>query len=132
MLHPLPHATPQPAFAAQDRAAILTKASLRAAERLGLSARVLAQVLGVSEPSVSRMKKGAYALEEGSKSFELAALFVRVFRSLDAITGGDEAVARHWMMAENTALAGRPVDRITSITGLADVASYLDARRAVI
>jgi hypothetical protein len=115
-----------------QRALVLTKAALRAAESLGLPARMLAQVLGVSEPSVSRMKKGAYAIEDGSKSFELAALFVRVFRSLDAIVGGDAMTARQWLMAENTALGGRPIDRITTITGLADVAAYLDARRAVV
>ena len=115
-----------------QRAQVLTKAALRAAESLGLPARMLAQVLGVSEPSVSRMKKGAYAIEDGSKSFELAALFVRVFRSLDAIVGGDAMTARQWLMAENTALGGRPIDRITTITGLADVAAYLDARCAVV
>ena len=125
MLQPLQYET-------LDRAAVLTKATLRAAELLGLPARRLAQVLGVSEPSVSRMKKGGYTLEDGSKSFELAALFLRVFRALDAITGGDEATARHWLMAENTALGGRPIDRITTITGLADVATYLDARRAIV
>jgi hypothetical protein len=125
MLHPIQDS-------GLHRAAILTKATVRAADRLGLPARKLALVLGVSEPSVSRMKKGAYAVEEGSKSFELAALFLRVFRSLDAITGGDEGAARHWLLAENTALGGRPIDRITTITGLADVAAYLDARRAVV
>ncbi len=116
----------------QQRAAILTKATVRAANRLGLPARRLAQVLGRSEPSVSRMKNGTYAVEEGSKSFELAALFLRVFRSLDAITGGDEVTARNWLIAENTALGGRPIDRITTIMGLADVAAYLDTRRAVV
>jgi predicted transcriptional regulator len=115
-----------------DRASVLSRATLRAAARLGVSARILAQVIGVSEPSVSRMKKGEFALEDGSKAFELAAVFVRVFRSLDAITGGDEATARAWMGAQNTVLAGRPIDRITTITGLTDVAAYLDARRAVI
>ena len=35
------------------------------------------------------------------KSFELALLFIRLFRSLDAIVGGDEAVARAWLRNEN-------------------------------
>ncbi len=116
--------------ASLDRGAILTKAALRAADRLGVSARVLAGVLGVSEPSVSRMKKGTYVLEEGAKSFELAAVFVRLFRALDAITGGDERVARAWMAADNLTLGGRPADRIVTIAGLMDVTAYLDARRA--
>lgn len=120
------------ASAPAREAAVITKAAVRAAERLGLSARVLAGVLGLSEASVSRMRRGDFALERGSKPFELAVLLVRLFRSLDAITGGDESVAQTWMATDNRALGGRPVERITSISGLTDVLAYLDARRALV
>ena len=110
--------------------AVLTKAALRAADRLGLSGRQLAEIVGVSEATVSRWKRGESLLEPGSKPYELAALLVRAFRSLDAITGGDEAVARRWLAAPNTALGARPVERMTQVQGLVDVTTYLDARRA--
>ena len=113
-----------------EAGAVLTKAALRAAERLGLSGRQLAGIVGVSEATVSRWKRGESLLEPGSKPFELAALLVRTFRSLDAITGGDEAVARRWLAAPNTALAARPVERMAQVQGLVDVTTYLDARRA--
>jgi transcriptional regulator with XRE-family HTH domain len=113
-----------------EAGAVLTKAALRAADRLGLSGRQLAEIVGVSEATVSRWKRGESLLEPGSKPFELAALLVRVFRSLDAITGGDEAVARRWLAAPNKALAARPVERMTQVQGLVDVTTYLDARRA--
>ena len=113
-----------------EAGAVLTKAALRAADRLGLSGRQLADIVGVSEATVSRWKRGDSLLEPGSKPFELAALLVRTFRSLDAITGGDEAVARRWLAAPNTALAARPVERMTQVQGLVDVTTYLDARRA--
>jgi hypothetical protein len=119
-------------LAGTDRGTVLSKAALRAADHLAVSARLLAQIIGVSEPSISRMKKGEFALEDGSKAYELAAVFVRVFRSLDAISGGDKATARAWLLGENLALGGRPLDRITTVTGLTDVATYLDARRAVV
>lgn len=109
---------------------VLTKAALRAADRLGLSGRQLADIIGVSEATVSRWKRGDSLLEQGSKHFELAALLVRAFRSLDAITGGDEAVARRWLTAPNTALGARPVERMAQVQGLVDVTTYLDARRA--
>ena len=70
---------------------------MRAADRLELPNRVLAAVLGVSEATVSRMGGGAFQLDAGSKPFELAVLFLRLFRSLDAIVGGDVAVARAWL-----------------------------------
>uniref|UniRef100_UPI002FDE71E8 MbcA/ParS/Xre antitoxin family protein n=1 Tax=Pinisolibacter sp. TaxID=2172024 RepID=UPI002FDE71E8 len=76
------------------------------------------------------MKRGDVALEPESKPYELAVLFVRLFRSLDAVTGGDEAVARAWMANANTALGSTPIERIGTITGLIDVIAYLDARRA--
>jgi transcriptional regulator with XRE-family HTH domain len=110
--------------------AVLTKAALRAADRFGLSGRQLSEIVGVSEATVSRWKRGESVLEPGSKPFELAALLVRTFRSLDAITGGDEAVARRWLAAPNSALAARPVERMAQVQGLVDVTTYLDARRA--
>ncbi len=113
-----------------SRGAVLTKAALAAADRLGLTARALARIIGVSEPTVSRMKRGDLGLEEGTKPYELAALLVRVFRSLDAVTGGDEPVARAWVQAENLALAGIPAAMMSSVQGLCDVVTYLDARRA--
>lgn len=113
-----------------EAGAVLTKAVLRAADRLGLSGRQLAEIVGVSEPTVSRWRRGESLLEQGSKPFELAALLVRTFRSLDAITGGDEVVARRWLAAPNTALAARPVERMVQVQGLVDVTTYLDARRA--
>lgn len=115
---------------ATDRGSVLTRAMLRAAERLGLSGRQLSEVVGVSEATVSRLKRGEARLEEGSKPFQLAALLVRAFRSLDAITGGDETVARVWMTAPNAALGARPAERISTVQGLVDVVTYLDARRA--
>jgi DNA-binding XRE family transcriptional regulator len=115
-----------------QEAAVITKAAVNAADRLGLSARTLAAVIGVSEATVSRMKRQDLSLERGSKSFELAILLVRLFRSLDAIVGGDEAVARQWLRNRNLALGAAPVEKIISISGLTDVLAYLDARRAIV
>jgi hypothetical protein len=120
------------ATAAPEQGAVVTKAVLRAADALGLPARRLATVIGVSEPSVSRMKGGTFQLEAGSKPFELAVLLIRVFRALDAIAGGDSAVVRAWLGNDNLALGGKPLDKLSSIAGLFDVVAYLDARRALV
>ncbi len=74
-------------------------------------------------------KSGERHLADHSKAFELAALLVRAFRSLDAITGGDERLARAWLAAPNAALGACPADRIMTAQGLVDVVTYLDARR---
>ena len=128
-------APPLHAACAVDRALeeqVLSKAVVRAADHLALSNRLLAEVLGLSEPTISRLRRGRYRLHRGAKPFELAQLLLRLFRSLDAITGSDDEASRSWLRSDNRALAARPIDLIRSITGLADVATYLDARRAVV
>jgi hypothetical protein len=112
--------------------AIVTKAVLRAAGRLGVSNRTLSRVLGLSEASVSRMGSGAFVLEPRDKAYELALLFLRLFRSLDAIVGGDDAAARGWIESENAVLGGIPARQMETLTGLINVVGYLDARRALV
>ena len=110
--------------------AVLTKAVVRAADRLKVSSKVVARTLGLSEPTVSRMRRGSFTLDPTSKPFELGVLLVRLFRSLDAIVGGDESAAAAWLANTNTVLDGRPIDKIQKVDGLTDVIAYLDARRA--
>lgn len=119
-----------PTATAADRARVLTIAVLRAADRLKVTGRDLASILGVSAPTVTRMRKHQFQLEPGTKAFELGALFVRFFRALDAITGGDQQVCVAWLRNDNAALGGRPLDLIKTIAGLTDGVAYLDARRA--
>lgn len=111
---------------------VVTKALLRASDSLGVQNAVLARVVGVSEATVSRMRKGTYVLPQNRKVFELAVLFIRLYRSLDTIVGGDEIAARAWLRNTNTVLNGTPVEKIQSISGLMNVIDYLDARRAVV
>jgi hypothetical protein len=121
MNRPLPAAAPQPA-------PVLTKAVLNAARLLGLRNRELANVLGASEASISRLSSGR-VIEPASKEGELALLFLRLFRSLDALVGGDDAKARAWLSAVNEHLGGVPAERIQRVEGLVDVVQYLDAMR---
>lgn len=114
--------------AAAEAAAVLAKAVLAAARRLGLSNRDLAVILGVSEASVSRLARER-GLRPGRADTSLALLFVRLFRSLDAATGGEEAKARAWFGARNHHLGGVPASLVRSPEGLVSVVQYLDAIR---
>jgi hypothetical protein len=111
-----------------DPSAVLAKAFLAAGARLGLRNRHLAAVIGSSEASVSRLQTGR-GLDAECKEGELALLFLRLYRSLDALVGGDDDKARQWMFADNHHLAGVPAERIRSVEGLVDVVQYLDAMR---
>jgi len=113
-------------------AAVLGKAVARAADHLTLTNRSLAQIVGLSEASISRLRAGGSHLLENAKTFELATLFVRLYRSLDAIVGGDDRIAAQWLRNANAALAGTPLEMVQSARGLVRVVDYLDSRRALL
>lgn len=115
--------------AAPEAAAVLAKAVSRAAGQLGIPNVALGRILGLSQATVTRLHQGSYRLEPDSKPGELALLLVRLFRSLDSITGSQEA-ARAWLDGDNAGLNGRPRDLILSPRGLVHVTDYLDAHRA--
>lgn len=112
-----------------DASATLTKAVVRAAGFLNLSQVALAQVLGVSGATASRLVGGRYALQpERKREWEFALLFLRLFRSLQAIVGNDRD-AQLWLRHPNLALSAKPIDLIGSAEGLVRVLNYLDASR---
>lgn len=123
-------ALPAPSIEMQQ--AVLTTATVRAADFLGLSSGDLARVLGLSAASVTRMRQGSFLLDRDSKAFELAQLLVRLFRSLDSILGGDMVSLRSWMSSVNTALGHKPLELIRTVRGLVATVDYVDARRAIL
>ena len=115
---------------AEQRQVVLTRAVARAAERLGMKQSELARALGLSPATISRMYAGGYFLDERTKNWELAALLVRLYRGLDAITAGDERSLRAWMHNPNTELHDVPGHLVGNVAGLARVVEYVDAHRA--
>lgn len=121
--------TPQRSDSISD-SVIVAKAMVRAADRLEVQNRLLARIIGLSEATISRLRKGDYVLD--GKALELAIMFIRLYRSLDAVVGGDDAVAKAWLKNRNSALKDTPLALIQTVSGLTDVLHYLDARRAVV
>ena len=107
----------------------LSKAVTRAAGLLGFNQATIADILGVSAATASRLHTGTYVLDPGhKKEWEHALLFVRLFRSLDAILGHGEQ-AKTWLTGENRALNAPPAQLIRTTEGLVRVVHYLDAYR---
>ena len=111
-----------------DRTAVaVSKAALRASEYLGLKQKEFAQIVGISPTKVSHLWATNYLLNPSRKSeWENSILFIRLFKSLDAILGERDA-ARTWLRGENTALGDSPFNLIQSIEGLVHVVNYVDA-----
>ena len=111
-----------------DRTAVaVSKAAFRASEYLGLKQKEFAQIVGISPTKVSHLWATNYLLNPSRKSeWENSILFIRLFKSLDAILGERDA-ARTWLRGENTALGDSPFNLIQSIEGLVHVVNYVDA-----
>jgi uncharacterized protein (DUF2384 family) len=111
-------------------AKVLTTALVKAADLLQMSQGELGQVIGVSASTVSRMKDGSTLLDPTTKPFQLAALFLRAWRSLDAIVGSHDEPARVWLRSANAGLGdAKPIDLLMRPEGLVRVCDYLDSRR---
>jgi hypothetical protein len=95
---------------------------------LGLTDAALGAILGISGASVSRLGGGSRAIVPGGKEGQLAILFLRMYRSLDALLGDAES-CRGWLHAENTHLGQAPAVLLPSVEGLVRVTQYLDAMR---
>lgn len=113
----------------EERERVISQAVCRAADILEVSNGELAAILGLSGPTISRLRRGLYRLRHGSKEYELALLLIRLYRSLDSLTGGDTRSSRSWIRSPNTALNARPMDLAVTISGLVNVVAYLDSRR---
>jgi len=113
-----------------DATQVVNKATLKAAQYLQLTQKELSQIVGVSTPQISRLfNNGAQCINQNTKEWECALLFLRLIRSLEAIIGEDPHQAREWLYSYNQHLAEKPIEMIKSIPGLNEVVLYLDAMR---
>lgn len=115
-----------------DGAMVLTKAVLRVAGHFSMTQSDLAETLGMSHATMSRVARGERMVELSSKEGELASLLVRAFRSVDAILGGNIAQIHQWFHAYNEHVQGIPKETVKTVTGLVRLVQYLDAMRAKI
>jgi hypothetical protein len=116
-----------------ERSRVLSTAVVEAAQRLGLRSTELNTIIGTSQPSASRLLNGKFFIAEGSKTWELAAHLVRLYRSLSSLVGGNDELARSWLKSANHAFDDRPpLEVVKRIDGLLNVCAYLDSHRALV
>ncbi|GGO17018.1 hypothetical protein GCM10007972_26740 [Iodidimonas muriae] len=125
----MPHAH---SLLAPSHEAVLSKALFAAVRRLGISRTAMQKIMGMSDSTLRRIEKGSASLTANPKAYELGVLLIRLYRSLDAIAGGEESTVKSWMQSENTVLGGTPAALIQTVGGLVHVTDYLDARRALV
>ncbi|MFA9479855.1 antitoxin Xre/MbcA/ParS toxin-binding domain-containing protein [Phycisphaerales bacterium AB-hyl4] len=107
---------------------VLTKAFMRAIRALRLSNAMAARIIGVSPSKISRLGSTA-EIRPDTKEGELALLFLRMFRSLETLFGGNREQAQSWFRAQNGHVGGVPAELVRTPEGLVNVIRYLDAMR---
>ncbi len=113
------------------RTLVLTQAVADVTRRLGLRVNDLKDIVGISQPSATRLLRGNYLLRDKAKEWELSAHLVRLYRSLFSLVGGDYTLASGWIRSPNAAfLDQKPIDVIKRIDGMVHVCEYLDGHRA--
>jgi len=113
-----------------EPAIVLMTAFNNACEVLNVSRDDKSKILGLNKSTLSR--KSNMGFSPKSKTGELQLHFIRIYRSLYAIAGGDSDFMSHWFTTENKALNGVPVLMCQTIQGLFSVNQYLDAMRGEI
>lgn len=107
-----------------DQASVLAEAYINAGKLLAMTQADLGEIIGKDRSAISRGR-----IDPDSKVGELALLFIRCYRALYVLVGGDAAQMRHWMRTENLHTGGVPAQQVKTVQGLVHVVEYLDAMR---
>lgn len=107
-----------------EPSAVLGRSLLAAAEELGVSKADIGAIIGRDRTTIHRN-----GIDPESKAGELALMFIRIYRSLFALMGGDRDNMRHFLRTDNLGTHGIPAEQLHDIQGMVAVCTYLDAIR---
>jgi len=104
--------------------ALVVKAFLNAGKAFGFTQSDLADIVGRNRSGLARD-----GIDPTTKAGELALLFIRLYRSVYALTGGDPEAMKHWINTSNRYFGESPRELVKTAEGLVRVNHYLDAMR---
>lgn len=108
---------------------VLSKALCNLVKFYSLSGKDLSKIIGISEPSASRLSQGKKLISPHTKEGEMALLVLRIYRSLNALVGNNHEKAKLWLNSQNKYFKNKPIEEMKTIPGLIAVLNYLDAMR---
>lgn len=107
----------------------LSKATSRAARGLGLTAPMLARILGMDEDSALLLLEEGFSLKARSNEGFIARELIRIFVGLDQLVGHDESSRLLWFTSINKAFGEHPLTLIQTSHGRKRMIEYLDLMR---
>ncbi len=112
--------------AAPSPSQLVTNGVLRAADDLGLSGIMLARITGLSTPTISRLKRGSWTFQEGTKAYEIAMVLLRIHQALKTLMKANQERMRAWLRNRNEKLGGAPLALLERVHGLVRVLAHLE------
>ncbi len=112
-----------------EKEIVLTKAILNLANFYNFTGKDLADIIGISESSATRLNQGKKFISPHTKEGEMALMLVRIYRSLNSLVGNNHEKAKLWLNSPNKYFHKKPIDEMKTIPGLVSVINYLDAMR---
>lgn len=109
---------------------VLSEALINVQINLRLTQKDLSEIIHASPATICRYAKGQ-AINPDSAEGQLAMYFIRIYRSLNALFGGNDTYAREWLINDNLYFNAKPLDLIKDLPGLYEVLVYLDAMRGL-
>jgi hypothetical protein len=107
----------------------LSRDFFEATNSMGLSNKEISEILGVSEPTISRAKKrDIYFSETRHHQWLIAELLIKARRELTRIYNHPRK-EKHWFTTYNHDLRAVPIKILQTIEGLLEVVRHLESRQ---
>lgn len=112
------------------RRAVMTRALLRSAERLGLTREQLALATGLGLAEITALSRDELRLDPTDPRWDACVRVVQTYRALDVRAAGDPGEVKAWMLGFCEALGGVPAEIVGRNGRLAEVLAYLESTTA--
>ncbi|MCA1798150.1 MAG: hypothetical protein LC632_01490 [Xanthomonadaceae bacterium] len=112
------------------RRAVMTRALLRSAARLGLRREQLAAATGLALHEIAAFDCDARRLDPDDPRWGDCVLLIRLCKALEEFAAGDPVAMRTWMLEFNDDLQDVPAGMLGRPRQLADLVTYLERCRA--
>jgi hypothetical protein len=115
-----------------SKAEVLAEALLNVQTNLQLTQKDLSEIIHTSTATISRLKTKGSGIAPESAEGQFAVNFIRIYRSLSALLGGDDQQCREWINNYNDHLDSTPLDLLkNNMQDFQKVLIYLDAMRGI-
>ena len=105
---------------------VLTKASWKAAELLGLKPEQFVRILHL-ECLDMNLSEATLMFDPNSKQGEIALILIRIYKALYHLNGGDIKWMHHFLNSPNLLTGGIPIEQLESMSGLLSVLNTVES-----